>query len=94
MIQVDAETSRLAPKQLRTGLSPEEFDKQLTPGTDKHASRLAEGDHWQFVFLLSKLVGAILSSDGHIMICLDDLQWCDSTMIGLISEVLISVSQR
>mmetsp|Transcript_32513 Transcript_32513/g.78696 ORF Transcript_32513/g.78696 Transcript_32513/m.78696 type:complete len:1338 (-) Transcript_32513:142-4155(-) len=66
----------------------------LIPGVDMKTSReiKAELSHWQLVFLLSKLLGCILNLDRNIMLCMDDLQWCDSNTIDLISEVLISVS--
>ncbi|KAL7540948.1 hypothetical protein ACHAXR_010516 [Thalassiosira sp. AJA248-18] len=102
---VDSDYSRRATTAISDALDPASLSslanfipsvQGLIPDIDKNASRPAEADmsHWQLVFLLSKLVGAILSLDRHIMFCLDDLQWCDSTTIGLISEMLISIGQR
>jgi len=69
---------------------------ELIPDVDKNAFLPTEAQYsqGQLVFLLSKLVGAILSLDRHIMICFDDLQWCDPTMIMLIKEIILSVGQN
>ena len=48
--------------------------------------------HWRLVYLLSTLLGVIVGLDRKIMLCLDDLQWCDTTTSSLISEIIISVS--
>jgi len=50
--------------------------------------------HWQLIILISKLLSTILRLGRFIMICLNDLQWCDSNMLMLINEVLLSVSQH
>ena len=60
-----------------------------------HKKRTISSDvemhNWKLVFLLSRLVGAILSQERFIMIHLDDLQWGDATALDLIWEILISV---
>jgi len=48
--------------------------------------------HWRLVYLLSTLLGVVVGLDRKIMLCLDDLQWCDTTTSSLISEIIISVS--
>ena len=48
--------------------------------------------HWRLVYLLSALLGVIVGLDRKIMLCFDDLQWCDTTTSSLISEIIISVS--
>lgn len=90
-------------------LIPEESDDKegphntsLPPVVVAAGAGIAENDsnqdsnasHWRLVFLLSGLVGAVLGLGRRVIICLDDLQWCDSTTSRLISEILISVSQR
>ena len=49
----------------------------------------------QLVFLLSTLLDSILSLEHKIFIALDEKQWVDptTTMIGLVSEVLVTVHQ-
>jgi len=68
--------------------------KELTPSIDKEASSMLAGSEvslWQLVFLLSKLMGSILSLGRHILVCCDDLQWCNSSMLTLISELIMSI---
>jgi len=65
--------------------APSDYSRSTTEATP--------GDDWQLVFLLSKLLGAILTLDRRVFVCLDDLQWCDSTTIRLVVETLISASQ-
>ena len=66
------------------------------PGVDKSASLPAEAEmsHWQLVFLLSKLVGAIVSLDRYIMICLDSMQWCENSTLTLIKEIIVSIGKN
>mmetsp|Transcript_7551 Transcript_7551/g.17117 ORF Transcript_7551/g.17117 Transcript_7551/m.17117 type:complete len:1310 (+) Transcript_7551:61-3990(+) len=49
---------------------------------------------WQLVFSLSKLLFSVLSQERKIFIALDDLQWADPTMLGLMSEVLTTICQH
>ena len=48
--------------------------------------------HWRLVYLLLTLLGVVVGLDRKVMLCLDDLQWCDTTTSSLISEIIISVS--
>ena len=52
-----------------------------------------EMSHWQLGFLLSRLVCAVLSLERRMMIIFDDMQWCDSMTLALISEIIISVGR-
>lgn len=49
--------------------------------------------YWQLVFLLSKLLLSVLGLERKIFIALDDLQWADPTMLGLMNEVLTTICQ-
>lgn len=49
--------------------------------------------HWRLIFLLSTLLGAVLSADRPIMMYYDDLQWSDTTTLSLIFEVIISMGK-
>jgi len=53
----------------------------------------AEISQSQLLFLLSKLVLAILSAGRNIVLVLDDIQWCESGMLELVSEILIAIGQ-
>lgn len=64
-----------------------------TDNKDSH-QRLADFSQWRLIFLVSKLLSAILRLDRHVMIILDDLHWCDASMLLLIKEVITSVSQH
>ncbi|KAL7536058.1 hypothetical protein ACHAXR_006893, partial [Thalassiosira sp. AJA248-18] len=70
--------------------------QQLIPEIDRNSSIITEADmsHWQLVFLLTQLLGAILSLPRRIMMCLDDLQWCDSTMLMVIREIILYTGQN
>ena len=48
----------------------------------------------QLVFLLSKLMGLILGLGRKILVCCDDLQWCNSSMLTLIKELIILVGEN
>lgn len=48
--------------------------------------------HWRLVFLLSSLLGAVLSGDRHILFYFDDIQWSSASTLSLISEIVISMS--
>lgn len=50
-------------------------------------------NQYALVFLMSKLLCALLSQERKIFIALDDLQWADHTTLGLINEVLVSICQ-
>jgi predicted ATPase len=49
---------------------------------------------WEFIFLVSKLLGSILRLDRFVMFCVDDLQWCDASMLVLLEETIFSVAQH
>lgn len=68
---------------------------KLIPRLDRKSPLPADADtsQWYLVFLLSKLLESILSLDRRIVLCFDDLQWCDSTMLTLIKEIIMSVGQ-
>jgi len=44
---------------------------------------------WQLTFFLSKLMSALLSLDRFVMLCLDDIQWCDPAMLAMLNEIII-----
>ena len=73
--------------------------RQLIPAIDSSgrnsslpSSPEANMSHWRLVYLLSTLLGVVVGLDRKVMLCLDDLQWCDTTTSSLISEIIISVS--
>ncbi|KAL7535170.1 LOW QUALITY PROTEIN: hypothetical protein ACHAXR_008832 [Thalassiosira sp. AJA248-18] len=50
--------------------------------------------YWRLIFLLSSLLGAVLSVDHPskcILLYFDDIQWSNSTMLSLMSEIVISM---
>ena len=49
--------------------------------------------YWRLVFLLSSLLGALVSLDRKILVYYDDLQWCNPSMTSLICEVIQSVAK-
>ena len=70
--------------------------QQLIPEvTRTNSTRQSEAktSHWKLVILLSKFMGSMLSLNRHIMICLDDLQWCDHTTMVLITNILNGTNQ-
>lgn len=53
-----------------------------------------EMSRFRMTFLLSKLLAVILSTGRDVFLVLDDLQWCESSTLELVSEILISVSHQ
>ncbi|KAL7546664.1 hypothetical protein ACHAWF_009998 [Thalassiosira exigua] len=66
--------------------------RRLIPGGVSRP--IASCPHWQLIYSLSKLVGAVLSLGRKVMMCADDLQWCDSTTLELVSEVIASICEH
>jgi len=60
------------------------------------ASILAGSDVslWQLVFLIIQGQGSLLSLGRHILVRVDDLQWCNSSMLTLISELITTCSRN
>ena len=67
----------------------------ITEVTRTNSTRQSEAEtsRWKLVILLSRFMRAMISLDRHVMICLDDLQWCDPTAMDLIKEIIVSVGQ-
>ena len=58
------------------------------------ASNENEMSRFRITFLLSKLLAVILSTGRDVFLIMDDIQWCESSALELVSEILISVSHE
>ncbi|KAL7553733.1 hypothetical protein ACHAWF_018684 [Thalassiosira exigua] len=103
--EADAEYCRRAASAVSNAIDPSSLPVlatfvpsigDLIPGAGVESAATMEGElkSWQLTFLLTKLMSALLSLDRFIMMCLDDLQWCDSTMLALMSEIMVHSGER
>ena len=72
---------------LGDGTFDEDHSDSKAAGSDDKCS------YWRLVFLLSSLLGALVSLDRKILVYYDDLQWCNPSMTSLICEVIQSLAK-
>jgi len=70
--------------------------RELIPTAAKRVSIDCEMNlkPWQVTFLLSRLMGALLSLDRFVMLCVDDLQWCEPRIMGMLNEIIVQAGDN